>query len=46
MWHAWGTEVRTGFWWGDLKGKGHLQDLGIAETRVLKWIFKKCDGEV
>jgi len=35
MWLLWGTEVRAGFWWGDLKGKGHLQDLGVDGTTVL-----------
>jgi len=22
-------EIRTGFWWGNLRGKEHLEDLGI-----------------
>jgi hypothetical protein len=22
-------EIRTGFWWGNMKGKEHLEDLGI-----------------
>jgi len=27
MWHVWGRgAVRTGFWWGKLKGKDHLED--------------------
>jgi len=36
--------VHTGFWWGDLREKDHLEDLGIGGRVILKWIFKKWDG--
>ena len=29
---------------GDLRKRGHLEDLGI-DGRTAKWIFKKWDGE-
>ena len=33
--------MRTGFWWGGLRERDHLQDLGIEErngsTRSVKW---------
>jgi hypothetical protein len=29
---------------GRSEGKGHLQDLGVDGTSVLKWIIKKSDG--
>ena len=46
MWHAWGAgDVHGGFWWGDLMERDHLEDLGIDRKIVLKWIFKKWDGE-
>jgi hypothetical protein len=36
--------VRAGFWWGDLVGRDHLEDLGIDRKVMLKWICKKCYG--
>jgi len=33
-------EVRTGFWWGNLWKRDHLEDSGI-DDRMLRWIFTK-----
>jgi hypothetical protein len=33
--------VHTGFWWGDLRERDHLEDSGVDEKTILKWIFKK-----
>jgi len=46
MWHASGTgEVYTGFWWGYLRERDHMEDAGVDGKRIiLKWIFKKWDG--
>ena len=38
--------MHTGFWWGDLRERDHLEDLSIDRRIILKWIFKKYDGEV
>ena len=42
MWHVWERgEVHTGFWWGNLRERDHLVDLGVDENKILK-----CIGEV
>ena len=33
-------EVHTGFWWEDVRARGHLEDLSIDGRVILKWIFK------
>jgi len=35
--------VFTGFLWGDLKERGHLEDPDVAGWTILKWTFKKWD---
>jgi hypothetical protein len=34
-------EVHTGFWWGNLKARDHLEDLCIYGRIILKRIFNK-----
>jgi len=46
MWHVWDTiEVHAVFWWEGLKERDHLENLGVAGSTVLIWIFKKWDRE-
>ena len=37
--------VHTRLWWGDLRERGHLEDLGIDGRITAKWITKKWYGE-
>ena len=34
----------TGFWWGNLRKRAHLEDPGIDRRIILIWIFRKWDG--
>jgi len=36
--------VYTGFWWRNLRERGHLEDPGIDGRIILRWIFRKWDG--
>ena len=42
----WRGELHTGFWWGNLKERGHLEDPGVDRKVILRWIFKKWDRGV
>jgi len=33
--------VHTAFWWGNLRERDNLQDLGMDRRIILKLIFKK-----
>ena len=36
-------EVHTGFWWGNLRDRDRLEDLGIDGRVILRWFFRKWD---
>jgi hypothetical protein len=41
----WGRgEVYSGFWWGNLRERDHLGELGVDGRVILKWIFRRWDG--
>jgi len=35
--------VYTGFWWGNLRGRGHLEVPDVDGRITLRWIFRKWD---
>jgi hypothetical protein len=37
------AEAYTGFWWGNLKKRDHLEDQGVEGRIILRWIFRKGD---
>jgi hypothetical protein len=44
MWHIWWkAEVRIGFWWGNLRGRDHLEDPDVDGRIILRCIFRKWD---
>jgi len=36
--------VLTGYLWGDLRERDHLEDPDVDRRTLLKWTFKKWDG--
>jgi len=36
-------EVHTGFWWGNLRERDHLEDPCVDGRIILRWIFRKWD---
>jgi len=34
-------EVYSGFWWGNLRERDHVEDPGIDGRITLRWIFRK-----
>jgi hypothetical protein len=37
--------MHTGLRWKDLRERDHLENLGIEGRIIVKWGFKKWDGE-
>jgi hypothetical protein len=40
-----GEEMHTGFWWGKVREIDHLEDAGIDEKVIIKWILIKSIGK-
>jgi len=38
-----GGEAYTGFWWVNLRETDHLEDPGIDDKIILRWIFRKLN---
>ena len=34
----------TGFWWGNLRERGHWGDPDVDRRIILRWIFRKWEG--
>jgi hypothetical protein len=45
MWHALGRrEMLVRYWWGNLKERAHLEDVGTGRWIILEGILKKWGG--
>jgi hypothetical protein len=42
----WGGEVSTGFWWGNLRERDHLEDPSVDGRIILNGNFKKWNGRM
>jgi hypothetical protein len=41
LWYVGETgEVHTGLWWGDVRERDHLENLGVDGRIILIWLFK------
>jgi len=38
-----GEKVCTGFGWGNLRERDHLEDLGVNGRKIFRWIFRKWE---
>jgi len=36
--------VHTGFWWGNLRERDHLEDEGVDVRIILRWVYRKWDS--
>jgi hypothetical protein len=35
--------MHTGFWWGNVRERDHLEDTGLDGKIILRWIFRNWD---
>jgi hypothetical protein len=46
MWHLQGRgELYTSFWWGNLRERDHLENPGVGERIILRWISEYGMGQ-
>jgi len=43
--NIWRGKVYAGFWWGNMRERGLLEDPDVDGRILLIWIFMKWDGE-
>jgi hypothetical protein len=42
--HVGSEEIHKGFWWEEVKDRDHLEDQGVNERIMLRFILKFHDG--
>ena len=36
--------MHTGVWWGNLRERDKLEEPGVDERIILRWMFRKLEG--
>ena len=40
---TYGRKAYTGFWWGNQRERDRLEDSGVDDRIILRWIIRKWD---
>ena len=45
MWRAWRyREAHAGFWWGNVRERDNVEDLGVYVKVISKWVLNRIGG--
>jgi hypothetical protein len=45
MWRVWRYKgALAGFWWGNVRKRDNVEDLGVCGKIILKWVLNRIGG--